>query len=58
MRKGIECPKCHGIYDPGEMINGICIDCREQERLRIIRRENYNKIQNSPFVQMELRIGG
>ena len=30
--KGIECPICHGRCDPGEMIGGVCLECREEER--------------------------
>ena len=33
--KGIECPICHGRCDPGEMIGGVCLECREEERQRI-----------------------
>lgn len=56
--KGIECPICHGRCDPGEMIGGICLECREEETQRIIRSNNVNRIMNSPFFQMEMRFDG
>lgn len=56
--KGIECPICHGRYDPGEMIGGVCLECREEERQRIVRRDNVVRMMNSPFKQLELNFGG
>lgn len=58
--KGIECPICHGRCDPGEMIGGICLECREEEEeeQRIVRRDNVVSMMNSPFKQLELNFGG
>ena len=53
--KGIECPICHGRCDPGEM---ICLECREEEEQRIVRRDNVVSMMNSPFKQLELNFGG
>lgn len=50
--KGIECPICHGRCDPGEMIGGVCLECREEERQRIVRRDNVVRMMNSPFKQL------
>lgn len=44
--KGIECPICHGRCDPGEMIGGVCLECREEERQRIVRRDNVVRMMN------------
>lgn len=56
--KGIERPICHGRCDPGEMIGGICLECREEEEQRIVRRDNVVSMMNSPFKQLELNFGG
>ena len=54
--KGIECPICHGRCDPGEMIGGVCLECREEERQQIIRRRSVAQIMSSPCYQMEMQL--
>ncbi|WP_337539254.1 hypothetical protein [Suilimivivens sp.] len=54
--KGIECPSCHGRCDPGEMIGGVCLECREEERQQIIRKRSVAQIMSSPCYQMEMQL--
>ena len=56
--KGIECPICHGRCDPGEMIGGVCLECREKEEQRQTCEDKLSKVMNSPFKQLELNFGG
>lgn len=56
--KGIECASCHGMCDPGELVGGICDECREEEYQRMLRRDSVTRIMGSPFYQMELRFKG
>ena len=44
--KGIECPICHGRCDPGEMIGGVCLECREEER----QKRNWQMKKQSLFI--------
>ena len=52
--KGIECPICHGRCDPGEMIGGVCLECREEERQQIIRKRSVAQIMSSQYEQLEI----
>lgn len=52
--KGIECPICHGRCDPGDLVNGVCLDCLEAERQRQERSRTVVRIMNSPCYQMEM----
>ena len=52
--KGIECPSCHGRCDPGEMIGGVCLECREEERQQIIRKRSVAQIMSSQYEQLEI----
>lgn len=33
------CRKCNHLYDPGDLMGGVCDDCREEEMQTEIRRE-------------------
>lgn len=50
--KGIECPICHGRCDPGEMIGGICLECREEEEQRQTSEDKLSKVMNSGYKQL------
>lgn len=50
--KGIECPICHGRCDPGEMIGGICLECREKEEQRQNSVDRVSKVMNSGYKQL------
>lgn len=50
--KGIECPICHGRCDPGEMIGGVCLECREKEEQRQNSVDRVSKVMNSGYKQL------
>ncbi len=50
--KGIECPICHGRCDPGEMIGGVCLECREEEEQRQTSADRVSKVMNSGYKQL------
>lgn len=54
----IKCRKCGGNCDPGDILGGICDDCREEERQRLIQAETVQRIMNSPFYQTKLNLDG
>lgn len=31
-----ECSECHGNCEPGEMVNGVCLECLEKKRLTMV----------------------
>lgn len=49
----IECRICHCLCDPGDTINGICDDCREetqrQEKAERITKETGNQMTLDEF---------
>lgn len=50
--KGIECPICHGRCDPGEMIGGVCLECREKEEQRQNSADRVSRVINSGYKQL------
>lgn len=50
--KGIECPICHGRCDPGEMIGGVCLECREEEEQRQTSADRVSKVMNGDYKQL------
>ena len=50
--KGIECPICHGRCDPGEMIGGVCLECREKEEQRQNSADRVSRVMNSGYKQL------
>lgn len=52
------CRWCHGRCDPGELVDGICLDCLEEEKQRQERSRTVVRIMNSHCEQMELNLGG
>ena len=61
LRKGVKmviCEKCGGNCDNGELVGGVCHECREEERQRQIRQDSVVKMMNSQSYQMELRLDG
>lgn len=49
---GIECPICHCRCDPGEMIGGVCLECREKEEQRQTSEDKLSKVMNSGYKQL------
>lgn len=52
----MECRRCHCLCDPGDIIGGLCDDCREQDAQEE-RRSSMVVRYNSTYVQMELDFG-
>lgn len=55
-REMVVCEKCRGNYDNGELVGGIYLECREEERQRQIRASAIARMINSRSYQMELRL--
>ena len=45
------CKRCGCICDPGDIRNGICDDCREEEKSLEIRREWYLKMRAQNIIE-------
>lgn len=58
MMRQLICRWCHGRCDPGDLVDGVCLDCLEAERQRQERSRTVVRIMNSPCYQMELNLGG
>ncbi len=50
----LKCRKCPGNFDPGDLVNGVCLDCLEEEKMEQLRNNRITNIMRSPCVQMEL----
>ena len=53
-----ECSVCHGNCDPGELVNGVCLECLEKKRLSIVTQNKVIQLLNAPWEQMKLNLGG
>lgn len=53
---GIKCRECGCNCDPADIRGGVCDDCREEEKQRLIRAETVQWIMNSPFEQMIMNL--
>lgn len=54
----IICKRCQANCDNGEIIGGVCLDCREEEKQEQLRADTVVRIMNSPSYQMELEVVG
>ncbi len=52
----LTCRCCNGNCDNGELVNGICLECLEEERQRNIRAESVNRMLNSQSYQTKIRL--
>lgn len=52
----VNCKRCGGFFDNGELIGGKCPECIEEERQEHIRAVEVARIMNSPSYQMELKL--
>lgn len=52
----IKCKRCGGNCDTGEVVNGVCVECLEEEKQGIIRSQSVIRMMNSPSYQMELNL--
>lgn len=53
-----ECSVCHGNCDPGELVNGVCLECLEEQRIAIVTQNKVVSLLNAPLEQMKLDFGG
>ncbi len=53
----VVCESCGGNCDSGELVQGICPECREEEGKRKERAALFGKLAESSFWQMELEVG-
>lgn len=49
-----ECHICHGLYDPGDLRNGVCDDCREADKQAENKHTEMCRLLYEEFKQMEL----
>lgn len=49
------CDKCGCLCDPGDLLNGICDDCRGDERKKEDNEEQFQQLMYGNVKQMELR---
>lgn len=52
----VVCRLCNGNFDNGELIGGICQECREEEKQRQLRVSNVAEMMHGPSEQMELNL--
>lgn len=50
------CRICGYRCDPGDLINGVCDDCRMENEEQMEREEHLAMMMNRPGKQMELKI--
>ena len=53
-----ECSACHGNCDPGELVNGVCLECLENKRQAMVTQNKAVSLLNAPWEQMKLEFGG
>lgn len=49
------CDKCGCLCDPGDLVNGICDDCRREERNNEDTTEQFWRMMSGEATQMELK---
>lgn len=50
----LTCRICHCNCDASDLINGVCDDCREQERKEEERKQQMQRLMKAEFRQMEM----
>lgn len=55
-KKMVKCRKCGFNFDPADIRGGICDDCREEERQRMIRAESVQRMMRSPSEPIRMDI--
>lgn len=50
----IVCERCGGNCDPGEIVQGICLECMEEQKMEIVRSNKITRLMSAPFYQMTL----
>lgn len=52
----IKCKRCGGNCDSGDIVDGVCVECLEEERQEMIRAETVVRMMCSPCEQMKLNL--
>lgn len=50
----VRCERCKCLCDPGDLISGICDDCREEEQREQEQKQKMGRMLNGNSRQMEL----
>lgn len=49
----IRCEHCNCLCDPGDLIGGVCDDCREEELQKEEQKERMTKMFHAQYEQMK-----
>ena len=47
--------KCGGNCDPGEIVQGVCFECLEEQRMEVVRSSKVQRMLTGPYYQMTLK---
>ena len=47
------CSDCKDRFDPGELIGGICLECAEKKRMKIVKKDKVRRLSNAPYEQLK-----
>lgn len=50
----VTCKRCGGNCDNGEVIGGVCLECLEEEKMKLDRESSMARMLNSVAFQMEM----
>lgn len=53
-----KCDICHGNCDAGELVDGVCPECLEEQRRQIVARNKVRRLVNAPYEQLKFDFGG
>ena len=53
-----KCSVCGANCDPGELVNGVCLECLEEQRIAIVTQNKVVSLLNAHWEQMKLEFGG
>lgn len=52
----VTCKRCGGNCDNGEVIGGVCLECLEEERMKLSRESSMERMLNSVAFQIEMNL--
>lgn len=50
----VECSVCHGMCDPGEIVGGVCDECRDAQEQDEIRSREVARAMHSGYEQITM----
>ncbi len=50
----VVCERCGGNCDPGEIVQGICLECMEEQKMAVVRSSKIQRLLTGPYYQMTL----